>query len=194
MGLMRIAALMLVFSGLSFGQEWAEYLNREDKFVVIFPGQPNVRSITFKSEFEKDLPAKVYSAQAGPSKYVITVVDYKDAVVGDYRGSVAWAAWQIRKRGGEIQHDGFNANDRIEGHQLHILNPDKTRTLVAIHPYARKLYILEATTPADYPPGADFQQSLVILDGEGKRVRYELDDDGNRTTRVPGEAYVPGAE
>jgi len=194
MRLMRVAALVLVCSGLSFGQEWAEYLNKEDRFVVIFPGQPNVQSITFKSEFEKDLPAKVYSAQAGPSKYVITVVDYKDAEVGDVRGSVAWAAWQIRKRGGEIQHDGFNANDRIEGHQLHILNRDNTRTLVAIHAYARKLYILEATTPADYPPGADFQQSLVILDGEGKRVRYELDKDGNRTTRVPAEAYVPGAE
>jgi hypothetical protein len=190
----RIAALMLLFAGLSFGQDWSEYINRADKFAVIFPGQPAVRDITYRSEFEKDLPAKVFSAQAGPSRYVITVVDYKDADVGDVRGSVAWAAWQIRKRGGEVQHDGFNANDRIEGHQLHILNRDNTRTLVAIHQYARRLYILEATTPADYPPGADFQQSLVILDAEGKRVRYELDKDGNRTTRVPSEAYVPGAE
>jgi hypothetical protein len=185
---------MLLFAGISFGQDWGEYINREDLFAVIFPGQPAVRSITFKSELEKDLPAKVYSAQAGPSRYAITVVNYKDAEVGDVRGSVAWAAWQLRKRGGEVQHDGFNANDRIEGHQLHILNPDKTRTLVAIHQYARRLYILEATTPADYPPGADFQQSLVILDPQGVRVRYELDKDGNRTTRVPGEAYVPGAE
>jgi hypothetical protein len=185
---------MLLFAGFSFGQDWAEYINRGELFVVAFPGQPAVRDIVFKSELEKDLPAKVFTAQSGPSRYSITVVNYKDAEVGDVRGSVAWAAWLIRKRGGQVQHDGFNANDRIEGHQLHILNPDNTRTLVAIHTYARRMYILEATTPADYPPGADFQQSLVILDAEGKRVRYDLDADGNRTKRVPSEAYVPGAD
>ena len=190
----RVAAFMLLMAGVSFGQDWAEYINRDELFVVAFPGQPAVREITFKSELEKDLPAKVFTAQAGPSRYTITVVNYKDAEVGDVRGSVAWAAWQIRKRGGEIQHDAFNANDRIEGHQLHILNPDKTRTLVAIHTYARRMYILEATTPADYPPGADFQQSLVILDAKGDRVRYDLDEDGNRTVRVPSTSYVAGQD
>jgi hypothetical protein len=34
----------------------------------------------------------------------------------------------------------------------------------------------------------------VILDPEGKRVRYDIDNDGNRTKRVPSEAYVPGVE
>jgi hypothetical protein len=194
MRLFQVVAFVLLVTGTCFGQEWGEYVNRDEMFVVAFPGQPTVQNMTFKSELEKDLPAKVFNAQAGPSRYKITVVNYKDAEVGDVRGSVAWAAWLIRKRGGDIQHDGFNANDRIEGHQLHVLNPDKTRTLVAIHQYARRLYILEATTPADYPPGADFQQSLVILDGEGKRVRYDLDEDGNRTKRVPSEAYVPGAD
>ena len=194
MRLFRVVAFMLLVTGLSFGQEWGEYVNPDELFVVAFPGQPAVRDMTFKSELEKDLPAKVFTAQSGPSRYSITVVNYKDAEVGDVRGSVAWAAWQIRKRGGEIQHDAFNANDRIEGHQLHILNRDKTRTLVAIHTYARRLYILEATTPADYPPGADFQQSLVILDAKGARVRYDLDEDGNRTVRVPSTSYVAGQD
>ena len=194
MRLFRVVALMLLVTGLSFGQEWGEYVNREEKFVVIFPGQPAVQNITFKSELEQDLPAKVFTAHSGSSHYKITVVDYKDAEVGDVRGSVAWSAWLIRKRGGDVQHDGFNANDRIEGHQLHIVNPDKTRTLVAIHQYARRLYILEATTPVDYPPAADFQQSLVILDDKGDRVRYDLDEDGNRTVRVPSTSYVAGQD
>ena len=194
MRLFRVAALMLLVTGVSFGQEWGEYVNRPEKFVVVFPGQPMIQDTTFESEFELALPAKVFSAQSGPSQYKITVVDYKDAEVGDVRGSVAWAAWQIRKRGGEITHDGFNANDRIEGHQLHIVNNNNTRTLVAIHQYARRLYILEATTPADYPPGAEFQQSLVILDEKGERVRYDLDEWGNRTERVPSTSYVPGED
>ena len=194
MRLFRVVAFILVVTGLSFGQEWGEYVNRDEKFVVIFPGQPAVRDITFKSEEDKDLPAKVFTAQSGQSHYKITVVNYKDAEVGDVRGSVAWAAWQIRKRGGDVQQDSFNANDRIEGHQLHIVYPDKTRTLVAIHQYARRLYILEATTPVDYPPAADFQQSLVILDAKGARVRYDLDEDGNRTVRVPSTSYVAGQD
>ena len=194
MRLLRVVAFMLLVTGLSFGQEWGEYVNRDEMFVVVFPGQPMIQDTTFTSEFDIELPAKVFSAQSGPSRYKITVVNYKDAEVGDVRGSVAWSAWQIRKRGGEVTHDGFNANDRIEGHQLHMMNPNDTRTLVAIHQHARRLYIVEATTPADYPPGAEFQQSLVILDAKGDRVRYDLDEDGNRTVRVPSTSYVPGED
>ena len=194
MRLFRVVAVMAVMTGLCFAQEWGEYVNREDKFVVIFPGQPNIQSTTFKSGEDLELPAKVYTASSGPTHYKITVVNYKDAPVLEVRGAVAWAAWQIRKRGGDIQYDGFNDNDRIGGIQLHIVYPNGTRLLAAIHQYARRLYILEATTPADYPPAADFQQSLVILDDQGERVRYDLDDDGNWSKRVPSTSYVAGQD
>lgn len=194
MQLFRVLAFMLLVTGLSFGQEWGEYVNREEKFVVIFPGTPSIQNTTVKSPEGLDLPAKVYTASSGPTQYKITVVNYKDAPVLEVRGSVAWAAWQIRKRGGDIQHDGFNDNDRIGGHQLHIVNPNGTRTVAAIHQYARRLYILEATTPVDYPPAADFQQSLVILDDKGERVRYDLDEDGNWKERVPSTSYVAGQD
>ena len=194
MRLFQVVALMALMTGLGFAQEWGEYINREEKFVVAFPGQPKVQSIMYKGENALDLPAKVFTADSGQSHYKITVVDYKDAEVLDVRGSVAWAAWQIRKRGGDIQHDGFNDNDRIGGIQLHVVYPNGTRMLAAIHQYARRLYILEATTPADYPPAADFQQSLVILDDKGERVRYDLDEDGNWSKRVPSTSYVPGQD
>lgn len=38
--------------------------------------------------------------------------------------------------------------------------------------------------PEGWPPPGHFQQSIGILDADGKRVRYELDVDGNRK-RVP---------
>lgn len=189
MRLFGVAALMLLFTGVSAAQDWFEYINRDDLFVINFPAQPNIQETTYESEFGLDLPARVYTVQSGPSRYKITVVNYMDAEVGDLRGSVAWAAWEIRKRGGDIQHDGFNANDRIEGHQLHVLYPDNTRLLVAIHQYARRLYIVEATTPADGTPGAEFQQTLVIIDPQGMRVRYELDDDGDRIERIDSDIY-----
>jgi hypothetical protein len=196
MRLFGVAALMLLVAGVSSAQEWFEYVNRDDLFVINFPGQPDIQETTYKSEFGLDLPARVYTAQSGPSRYKITVVDYKDAEVGDLRGSVAWASWEIRKRGGDITHDGFNQNDRIEGHQLHVVYPDNTRLLTAIHQHARRLYIVEGTAPVDYPPPAEFQQTLVIIDSQGTRVRYDLDENGNRTNRVeygPDDNYAgPG--
>lgn len=194
MRLVRVFACMLLVTGVCFGQEWINYVNRADRFVVNFPGQPQVKDSTFKSEYGRTLPAHVYTAHAGPVSYSVTVVDYKDAEVVDVRGAIDWAAWQIRKRGGDITIDAFAQTDRIEGHQMHIINADKTRTLVQIHQYARRLYILEANAPLDYPPPIDFQQSLVILDAQGTRVRFDLDKDGNRAKRVPGESYVAGAD
>ena len=107
----------------------------------------------------------------------------------DVKGSVAWEAWNFRKRGGRVTYDAYAQVDRIEGHNINITNPDKTLTFAAIHVHARRLYILEATVPPDTPGAVHFQQSLSILDEAGVRIRYELDWDGNRAKRV---AVEPG--
>ena len=182
------AVLILSSSGLSFAQDWIEYADRGERFSVNVPGKPTVQDTTYMSEDGGALPARVYTAQEGLRRYSITVVNYAKADVAVVRGSIAWAAWNFRKRGGEITYDAFAQVDRIEGHQLQITNPDKSRTFVAIHLHARRLYILEATVPPGWPPPGDFQQSLMILDEQGNRIRYNLDNDGNRTTRVrPGQ-------
>ena len=64
--------------------------------------------------------------------------------------------------------------------QLQITNPDGTRTFVAIHLEARRLYILEGTVPQEAPPPGMFQQSLGILDENGRRIRYVYDDNDNK--------------
>jgi hypothetical protein len=102
-------------------------------------------------------------------------------------GAVAWEAWNIRKRGGRITYDAYEQIDRIPGHQLQIDNADRTRTTVAIHQLHKRLYILEATGPPNSPGLVLFQMSLMILDENGKRIRFEQDDEGNPTRRVPPE-------
>ncbi len=178
------AALILSISWLSFAQGWIVYVDRAERFSVNFPGEPTVQDLTYMSQRGDTLPARLYTAQEGPRRYSITVVNYADAdSVVDVRGSIAYAAWNFRKRGGEVTYDAFAQVDRIQGHQLQITNADQSRTFVAIHLHARRLYILEATVPPGTPPPVDFQISLYILDEEGKRIRYNLDHDGNRTTR-----------
>ncbi len=183
-----LAALILSISGLSFAQDWIVYVNRAERFSVNFPGEPTVQEMIYMSEDGSTLPARVYTAQEGPRRYSITVVNYADTGEtvlrgSTVRGSIAYAAWNFRKRGREVTYDAFAQVDRIEGHQLQITNADQSRTFVAIHLHARRLYILEATVPPGSPPPVDFQISLYILDEEGKRIRYNLDHDGNRTTR-----------
>ena len=70
------AALAVSMSVPAFAQEWTEFVSREDRFTTNFPGQPRVTETIYKSQFGADLPARVYSASLGDSRYSMTVVDY----------------------------------------------------------------------------------------------------------------------
>ncbi len=170
----------------AFAQEWIEFTNRADRFHVNFPGQPVVRETTYQAQRGKPVPARVYTVQDGPRRYSVTVATFEGAGTqpSDVRGSIAWEAWNFRKRGGEITYDAFAQIDRIDGHQLHITNRDQTVTIVAIHLLNSRLYILEATGPPGSPGAVHFQQSLMILDEAGQRIRYEIEVDGSRGVRI----------
>jgi len=78
-GTKTIAAgiLVLAASGPVFAQEWTEFVSREDRFTTNFPGTPQITESTYKSQFGADLPARVYSATQGRSRFSMTVVDYR---------------------------------------------------------------------------------------------------------------------
>jgi len=71
------AAMVVSLSTATFAQEWTEFASREDGFSTNFPGSPTVTESTYRSQFGADLPARVYSATLGRSRYSITVVDYR---------------------------------------------------------------------------------------------------------------------
>jgi hypothetical protein len=180
------AAAFLLTSAPIAAQEWIEFRDQAERFGVTLPAKPTVRETTYTSWRNATLPARVYLVEDGGGRYSVTVVDYaRVSDVTDVRGAVAFAAWNIRKRGGQITYDAFAQVDRIDGHELYVTNADGSRTFAGIFIHARRLYILEATTPAGTAPPLLFQQSLHIFDEKGERVRYELDHDGNRAARVP---------
>jgi hypothetical protein len=71
------AVLALWLAAPAVAQEWTEFASREDRFSLNFPGPPRVTTTTYKSQFGADLPARVYSAEQGPSRFSMTVVDYR---------------------------------------------------------------------------------------------------------------------
>ena len=77
--------------------------------------------------------------------------------------------------------DAVSADLLVGSWVLQITNSDRGLTYVAIHLGSKRLYIAEATVPAEYPPPADFQQSIYFIDENGIRVEYDLDYEGNKS-------------
>jgi hypothetical protein len=71
------ATLMLAITGPAAAQDWTEFVSRDDRFSINFPGQPRVTDTTYKSQFGADLPARVYGATQGSRRFSMTVVDYR---------------------------------------------------------------------------------------------------------------------
>jgi hypothetical protein len=193
MRLIRVvpAVCILFLAVPSFAQEWITYVSREDRFSVNFPGKPEVREITYPSEYGAVFPGRVHSYNDGPNRYSVTVIDYTQAEKIhaertnktqadslpiywqiDVQASIAYAAWQLRQRAAKVTYDAWHYIDLVEGHQLQLTNADQSRTFAGIYLHESRLYILEATVPPDAPPPGLFQQSLSFLDEKGNRVRY----------------------
>ena len=195
-------ALVLSFSAPLFAQEWIEFASLQDRFTCNFPVQPKVTETTYRSERGADLPARIYSATQGQSRYSITVVDYnpiekiltekakscpegaepcKGGGAGgeghwrsDLRGALVYASWQLMKRDAKVTSYVWNFVDLVEGHQLQLTNnADKSRTFAGVYMHQNKLYIIEGTVPAGYPEPGLFQQSLGWLDENGVGLRYQ---------------------
>ena len=206
--LMPILLLCLLSRGPVGAQEWIIYTDEAQRFSVNLPGDPVVKDIDYLSELGATIPARLYTVDGARGHYSLTVVDYTQAprihaarcaqqgyecdgfeVGTEVRGAIAFAAWNFRKStNGEITYDAYAQVDGIPGHQLQIVNPDGSQTFVAIHLNARRLYILEASVPAQAPPPGMFQQSLVILDENGDRIRY-IYDDNDQPVRVEAASY-----
>ena len=193
------ALIALLLEPLALAQGWIEYTDRVQRFSINLPGEPEISDIDYTSEYGAVYPARRYLAARSGERYSVTVVNFTAAKVShdepddktddanarslwvyDQRAAVAQAARAFRERGGEVTFDAWNNVDRVEGHMLQITNADGSRTFAGIYLQPPRLYILEATVPANAPPPGMFQQSISFLDYAGTAVRYELDPDGGR--------------
>jgi hypothetical protein len=194
------AALVLFVSGPAFTQEWIEFVSEEEHFTCVFPAQPAVTETTWMSQFGAVLPARVYSAAQGQSRYSLTVVDYNpvervlvekarscpagaetcqgiaDWGVGywknDVRGAIVYATSKFLERDVKVTQLMWNGAAMVQGQELQLTNTDQSRTFASIYMHENLLIIMEATVPNGYPPPAAFTQSLGWLDPRGRPIRY----------------------
>lgn len=196
--LISIASIWLSGLALAQGTTWTEFVSKQDLFSISFPGQPTVQAITYPTEYRITLPGRVYAHTNGGARYSVTVVDYSDAIKRhternakckadggdgdecqddgpeDVRGALVYASWNFMKRDGvKLTHYAHYNSDRVEGHEIHLTNPDGSRTFGVVHMHENRLYILEATVPKGAPAPGLFQISLRFLDKDLRPVRYE---------------------
>jgi hypothetical protein len=174
------------------GGEWTDFTSREDRFTLNTFGEPQVRDITWPSEYGMTFTGRVYSFQRGPERYSITVIDYNDAEKKymsmahppsfrqaiywqiDIMASIQYAATKLyrQKPGVKVTYDAYHYIDLVSGHQLNLTNADGTKTFVSIYLHENRLYILDGTVPPTSAEPGLFTQSLGFLDADGNRVRY----------------------
>ena len=158
-------------------QTWAEWPSRDDRFVVNFPGEPTRSDLQYKTAKGTTLPGHVYTAEVDPKSrsagvYSVTVVDY-NAAPAELASAIEDAA-KVARTKGAVKYDEENNIDQMRSWRLTVETPNNRRVLSEILVSAEKrLYIVEANTPINVPPPAQFQASVQILDADGVRIRYK---------------------
>jgi hypothetical protein len=198
-----IFALALLVAGPASAQEFIDYQNAEDGFAVNFPGQPQMTTTTWKSLFDYELPARIYSANRGPERYTVTVVDYRGleqlgmerakrcepgnaqcrqnaGIMGpgywqhDMRATIMYATSKfVLREGAKVTQLGWEWQEMVEGNFLQLTNADKSRSFAWVTMHEKKLYIAEAMVPEGRPEPGLFQQSWSFIDAAGNRIRYQ---------------------
>ena len=147
-----VFALVLSNTRPLAAQEWDLYVSTQDGFKINFPGQPKVTQTTWRSQLGYTLPARVYSAERGLERYMLTVVDYSGLeqqgiersktcppgnaqcrenagpVIGpgywkqDERGAIVYATFKLLQRDAKVTSLAWEWQDLVEGHFIQLTN------------------------------------------------------------------------
>jgi len=90
----------------------------------------------------------------------------------DKAGAITYATWLFMQRDAKVTHLLWTNISLVEGHQIRLLNADKSLTAASVFMHEDKLYIAEGTVPDGYPEPGLFYQSLGFLDEKGNGIRY----------------------
>ena len=221
MRLIPLILVALMVAAPAPAQDWMTVTVVEDGFRSNYPGDPSAETISYETEFRMSLPGRVYRAADALGRYSTTVVDYRDAerlhrersakclaanganqqdgdtcqndFVMEVAGAMDHAVSHFVARDGvKVTQYGTYFLDMVSGRLLQLTNSDRSRTSVAVHQHAGRLYIQEATVPAGMPEPILFLQSLAWVNDQGQAIRYRtLYTEGYADWKFPQPAAPP---
>lgn len=175
---LALIAGLAAWPNAGHAQSWAYYMNGEQQFSGLFPGEPTAHAIDYMTENGTSISAHEFSAQRGEGQYSIKVVDFAEHS-DEMETAVAHAAANVRARGTPV-YDEFAQLNGIPGHAISVTEPDGRQTISQMYLYETRLYIAEGSEPPNVAPAAHFTQSLDIHHPDGTSVNL---NPGGATTR-----------
>lgn len=171
-GLLSSAAV-LIFWGPAIAQTSPPYyVNREYQFAVIFPGEPAATDIAYTTSSGATVPARQFSLGQGTDRLTVTVVDFSAGPAVDV-GIVEHAAEVLRSRG-EVRFQFADDYDPgLPGRQLNIFQSDGRQLRASVYMWDHRLYITEASGAPGSSPVLQFEQSVTLLDADGKELNLD---------------------
>ena len=143
-------------------------LTRNHKFSVTVVDYSNITQLGL--EKQKSCPAGSEACRGGSgAPGNSTGPGYSKA---DKAGAITYATWLFMQRDAKVTHLLWTNISLVEGHQIRLLNADKSLTAASVFMHEDKLYIAEGTVPEGYPEPGLFYQSLGFLDENGNGIRY----------------------
>ena len=139
------------------------YASCQDRFAVIFPGNPSMRDVPYAMRSGRSAAARQHYLERGADRFSVTVVVLANAPAVDEE-IINHAADILRKKG-EVRADypvGYIAG--VRGRQLLIAEPNGRQLRGSVYMHDHRIYITEASTAVGDFPGLQFDQSLTIID------------------------------
>jgi hypothetical protein len=156
----------------SLAQESPLYVNRENRFAVIFPAEPMMREIHYTTRAGTSVPGRQFFVENDAGRYAVTVVQFPDGRSEDRR-AVEHAAETLRRRGEILFQAYANYDPGMPGRQLNIRETNGRQLRASVYMFDRRLFITEASAPFGDVPAIQFEQSIMLLDEEGNDVDLE---------------------
>ncbi len=167
------AIIALFTSNAVQAQGWIEFEDRAWGVEINFPHEPEAQDIDYMGYYERTVPGRVYSAEEGTGRYVLTIASF----AGDQTDSLTaqWHASEAIRAKGEVTYFGFQDLDGIPGLLISVTEPDGRLIQACVYFVAQRLYIAEGSIAAGNPPPSNFQQSINIIDASGERIILDND-------------------
>jgi hypothetical protein len=179
------AAFASMLSGAAWAQAWSEHENRQEGWLMNFPGEPKVENRPYTTASGTLFGSKVYSVESGGGIYSFTFVEFAGQPQ-DQTQTIAYAVNTLRQKG-RARYDDAHDLDGVTGHQISVLLPDNRLMLGSVYFYNQRLYITEASVPAGAAPPQQFQQSITFLHPDGRRVNVRREAEEAAKQKAAGK-------
>jgi len=150
----------------SLFQDARAYASCENRFAIIFPGNPIARDVAYTTEAGASVPARQFYLEQGADRFSVTIVNLPNGPALDEQ-IISHAADVLRKKG-EIRFEfpvGYIAG--VRGRQLLVSEPNGRQLRGSVYMHDHRVYITEASTAVGDVPALQFDQSITIIDAQG---------------------------